>query len=172
VKPFTIYLLILAFLFIIKSPLNAKEGTLSRLDPHGQKTETLRLQDIHPQSSCMACHIQVGKKVEVAADVQQRCFACHGKLPHSGLSEHLGKDLKVLKGHLQGKLNCLSCHFPHRGALNGKKAGHQTEDFLASSFLYNPESILFDKEKYTIKREPAPMLRADCIDCHNQANMK
>lgn len=122
---------------------------LQRLNPHGPSLK-----------GCKVCHVEKQKKLELKSNIPQRCILCHGKLPHSGVVEHVGK-----KG-----VTCLSCHFPHRAA--GTPAESRLKDFKElesrSSFLKVQKeegalpSGLIEKRNFD-----TAMLRVSCTGCHS-----
>ena len=123
-----------------------------RLDPHGAQTLDFK-------KECQVCHTQKEKKLELKSNIPRRCILCHGKLPHSGVGEHIGK-----KG-----VTCLSCHFPHRAGVAGKE---RLSDFKE---LKSHDSFLkVKKEEGTLppgliekSNFDTAMLRVTCTGCHS-----
>lgn len=129
---------------------------LAQMDPHGPSTK-----------GCQVCHFKKEKKLELKSNIPQRCILCHGKLPHSGVMEHVGKKLSAVKKG-EGEVTCLSCHFPHREALKGETRLKEFKELESrSSFLKVKKgegalpSGLIEKRNFE-----TAMLRLSCTGCH------
>ncbi|MBI3018623.1 MAG: hypothetical protein HYY61_01850 [Deltaproteobacteria bacterium] len=130
-----------------------------RLDPHGSKTMNLKKFSLLKQNECQVCHFLKEKKVELKSNIPQRCILCHGKLPHSGVGEHIVKK----------RVTCLNCHFPHRAALASESRLQDFKELESrSSFLKVQKeedtlpSGLIEKSNFD-----SAMLRVTCTGCHS-----
>jgi len=131
----------IAFVLFVNSE-NA--GADSRLDPHGDSQISLVDQKKLGPSKCTVCHIPKTFKLKPGAE--SSCTNCHSPGPHSGAPEHM-----KLK-----KINCLSCHYPHRS----QERKHQDP-----SFVFQPQNYkLIDKMK--IESNQSVVLKKQCVDCH------
>ena len=117
-----------------------------RLDPHGSREVDHRTLKIKENRACTVCHYDNLKRKE---SVETSCQNCHNKAPHSGVAEHLGKT------HGVEKINCLSCHVPHR-------YGSKESD---SGGFFKDDSRLM-KEILEVRNHNASMLRRTCVECH------
>lgn len=87
------------------STVNAVLAEEQRLDPHGPAQAELRELSLTEHTECRVCHVvERTGKLGLKPGSASSCFACHGKQPHSGTEEHT----------VPGKVDCLSCHLPHR----------------------------------------------------------
>ena len=152
---------------------NLEKLDLKRLDPHGQQSDKLKEIDIFKRTECLSCHQMIGKTIVIKEKLVNRCQKCHNRMPHSGLAEHMGQPLSYLKIGLKGKLNCLSCHRPHRATLGEKDRSSHYQRF-------NRVSTFVKKRKRELRKLPAelyrsnstlPMLKRFCIDCHKGSNL-
>jgi len=150
------------------------ELILKRLDPHGKQDEILSEVDLNERSECRRCHGMVKGKITIKEKLVHRCQKCHNRMPHSGLSEHMGEPLESLKIGLKGKLNCLSCHRPHR--VTPEEMGDRTPKYQR----FDEVNFLVKKRKSKNSLLPAglyrtraqyPMLKRFCTDCHKKGNL-
>ena len=160
--------------------MSEDEFSLERLDPHGSSLSSLKSISLKKNTECKICHLEMGKEFKLKPNIQQRCVSCHNKLPHSGVKEHLGKNLKNLNIGLSGSLECLSCHRPHRAGLNReelKKYEHHKRSRL-SEIEGGPSFLKIEKEKIKLpfglieRRRSEVMLRRMCTDCHQWGEKK
>ena len=128
----------------------------TRLDPHGFKDWNLYSKSPRTEKACLVCHVAGVSRWKVQLDVTDRCTDCHNKNNHSGIKEHWNKE------HQNNKIDCFSCHRPHRALLNGEKE-IQTY-FDKSYFNVGTHHQLNSKVHY--ERSSAPMLKRTCQDCH------
>ena len=146
----------------------AQFSKLERLDPHGLKTLDLKTVILSRQKECQVCHVQKGKKRELKSNIPHRCILCHGKLPHSGAGEHVGKKLSRVQKGAPGEVTCLSCHFPHRAVLTGEERVLEFRELKAHASFLNvkkeegalPPGLI---EKSNVE---TAMLRTSCTGCH------
>lgn len=161
--------LLIILIFIFSSSLFG----FGRLDPHGKKKSKTNYKQIAKTPECKVCHEYSRRKRKyiLIKNVSGSCNACHNKKPHAGMVEHTGKDLKKLRIGLKGKINCLSCHRPHRVALS-KKQNSDFEDTMgepAFIFLSREQSNNRDWES---RKSIYPMLRRSCKHCHTKENLR
>ena len=161
-----IFALFICLLFSSQSA----QAQYKRLDPHGAADINLYKQNSNLDNGCLICHFQkkVGKsfKLKLVPDVEQSCFACHNKMPHSGLVEHFGKDLAKLKIGLTGKVTCLSCHRPHRSTLKKGDLKSKITAKKSRSFIFRKDRKNKLKSGFVQAANRTLMMRKDCIDCH------
>lgn len=132
---------------------------LRRLDPHGVKKTDLKSLSLSKNTECRVCHFETEGHIGLKPRVETTCSSCHGKAPHAGVAEHLGKDLEKLKLGLSGTVTCLSCHQPHRW---GSKDHDLTRTFLGS------RQELWDLSELFVERPHAnAMLKRICTECHS-----
>src|SRR6185436_15250644 len=105
----------------------------------------------------------------------ETCLGCHSESEHTGVLEHVGKDVPkdaaTLPVDEHGKIACFTCHDPHpQGVLPGRTvyksaASPTTRAFIAARSW--PSSVE--------RREPseafggllrAPMAEEGCVVCH------
>jgi len=122
-----------------------------RLDPHGFKSWDLSKVDSKKEKECLVCHLATGKSWKLQIDVADRCTDCHNKATHSGILEHK-----------KAKVDCLSCHRPHRALLPG--TSEVQTYFEKSYFNVGTHHKLNNKVHY--ERSSMPMLKKSCSDCH------
>ena len=127
-----------------------KESELERLDPHGGKELNLKSVVLSEHPECKVCHRVKEEKIVLNSDIPRRCALCHNSFPHSGVVEHRGKAL------------CIDCHRPHRAIL--EKAALVESPSSPSFHISKPEPLL--PEGLVIKKNPDPMLRKNCRECH------
>jgi len=129
----------------------AKKFQLVRLDPHGKQGVALSVARLNSNSECMVCHINSKSKHKTRAtysNISTRCTACHNKSPHSGLKEHVGRDLSKLKVGLNGKVDCMGCHRPHREKTASDKnllGGKLGFTYWAFIYLHKKRAYRFEK---------------------------
>jgi len=143
---------------------------LRRLDPHGKESDVLSSMTLKANEGCKVCHNMLEKKMVTKNNIDRICKACHNKIPNSGLNEHQGKDLAVLKGKMKGKIDCMTCHRPHRAFLSALEKQEEPQ-FLPPSFLTDKlkyDSILKD---FIWRPSKIPMLHTGCTDCHNENDL-
>lgn len=121
-----------------------------RLDPHGTHEMAINRATFLAHSECRTCHVDLGTMVGVRSDVQNVCVSCHGNSPHSGAAEHL-----------KHKLNCLSCHLPHRA---DKPAPWPEIEESAKQFVPDVHREL--PPELIVKSHPKPRIRKSCKECH------
>ncbi|MBI2609271.1 MAG: cytochrome c3 family protein [Deltaproteobacteria bacterium] len=154
---------------------------LERLNPHGSQKNDLKKMSLDRHAECKACHYKKGKDFQLRPYMQQRCTSCHNSFPHSGVVEHIGKNLSKLKGvELTGKVECLSCHRPHRALLENtsskKYLRHQHSNLDDIEGL--PSFLKIQKEEQKLpqglveRTETEVMLRRTCTDCHKWGDKK
>ncbi len=144
------------------------QAKFERLDPHGSKTADLKKMILVNHKECQVCHLQKEKKGELKSNIPGRCILCHGKRPHSGAGEHVGKSLRPVKKEASGEVTCLSCHFAHRARLPQEERPADFEELIShASFLKVkrekgtlPSGLI---EKYNFE---TAMLRVSCAGCH------
>jgi len=118
-----------------------------RLNPHGEASVDIKSVNIKTQKACTVCHMESGK---LKPNSESSCTNCHNKAPHSGIAEHLGKSFG------KEKINCLSCHSPHRfGSLQGEP------DVFFKDRLNLPRT-----EGLEIRSRTESMLKRSCTECH------
>lgn len=128
---------------------------LKRLDPHG----TIDM-DFTPQNQCQACHIiKKDGGFDKKANIETLCFGCHGRLPHSGVLEHMGDG----KGNEGAGLNCLSCHRPHRGKMDGNAPTALPRSKIVKVTRQNLSAGLVDSPSTS---SAGAMLDHPCTECH------
>jgi len=167
------------FLFLLVALLCSRaisaEKEFKRLDPHGKDGIDLKNISLKKNTNCLVCHntSQKSGKIITLSNIPERCISCHNKLPHSGLAEHLGKDLAPLRAGLKGKIDCLSCHRPHRSKLTVKKFKKPEELFhrKEQSFVLKKRRALSLPKGLIETRTENPMLEKNCLDCHRMENM-
>lgn len=142
----------LALISLLLAGLSLNADRLKRLDPHGAADLDLKAKvDLKKRSECTACHSSGKQGLTLKADAENSCVGCHGKGPHSGTAEHMGR---VHKGQL---LNCLSCHSPHRA---DQKSWDKPLGFFA-------QPVTPDAPKgFSKSVNPRPMLKKTCTECH------
>ena len=140
-----------------------------RLDPHGSKSVELKTMVLLKHQECQVCHFQKEKKIELKSNIPRRCILCHGKLPHSGAGEHVGKNLSRVQKNATGEVTCLSCHFSHRAALAEEKRLSDFKELTSyASFLKVKKEKgalplgLIEKNNFD-----TAMLRMTCTECHS-----
>lgn len=160
-------------LCLILLPLNifSAEFTYTRLDPHGKIDDSLTPSLVKEKSECRSCHTIHENVLKTKSDINKRCIKCHNEKPHSGLTEHLGKDLRTLKIGLKGKINCLSCHRSHRNLPPDSKLSPKLLVASAESFLYRRRHSVELRNDQEEKRSGVPMLSRRCTDCHTEKNL-
>ncbi|MBT3980871.1 MAG: hypothetical protein HOE90_05915 [Bacteriovoracaceae bacterium] len=166
----------LIFLILLIFPLalgakTAKKFQLVRLDPHGELGVALSTSRLNSNSECMVCHISSDSTTKASAiysNISIRCTACHNKSPHSGLKEHLGRELSNLKLGLKGKIDCISCHRSHREktASDKKLLGKNLDSPKGASFIYTKKEPIALKKGKIARRSRFPMLKRTCVNCH------
>lgn len=132
-----------------------------RLDPHGPVEIDFKkpAQDGKAPSECKVCH-QSGAgrwpgKVDVKPDVGGSCASCHGKSPHGGVAEHMGREWR-------GKaIGCLDCHSPHR---HGSKNDVGEPSALIRAAIPNLPST--DYAEFKDRPAARQMLVKTCVECH------
>jgi hypothetical protein len=120
-----------------------------RLDPHGQKSQALNIQEVDRNAGCKICHIISSGRLESKPATPEMCSNCHNQFPHSGIKEH--------QQHKSENITCLSCHEVHRtkGKLHPEGSG------IFESLMASPLST-----EVQVKHHPDAMLRKTCTDCH------
>lgn len=149
-----------------------KESELQRLDPHGSFVIDLHGVSLGQYPVCKICHVEKEKKWELKGDIYAKCVACHNPLSHSGLVEHLDKDLSGVG--LEGKVTCLSCHRPHRALLKMTLSKALTRDPFLTGFkeIEEPSFLKLKKDSVALspglvdKPKPDAMIERVCVDCH------
>lgn len=154
---------------------------LERLNPHGSQKNDLKKISIDRHTECKVCHYKKGKDFQLKPYIQQKCISCHNSFPHSGVMEHVGKNLSKLKGAgLTGKVECLSCHRPHRALLDNavsKKYARHLHSHL-DDIEGTPSFLHIKKEEKKLpqglieRSESEVMLRRTCADCHQWGDKK
>ena len=147
-----------------------------QLDPHGSQKNELKNMSIDRHTECKVCHYRNKKEKDILLKphMQQRCVSCHNPYPHSGVMEHIGKNLSRLKVGLKGEVLCLSCHHPHRALLDDaaqQRYERHTHSQL-SDIQGTPSFLQIKKEERKLppglveRSKPDVMLRRTCTDCH------
>ncbi len=160
----------LLWIVLFSTPLLAapNPSPFKRLDPHGSPHTQLKNPALFQKKECKSCHLFQNQKLTLKKTTTSLCRACHNRKPHSGLTEHLGKDLSLLphaKQHnLTGKIDCLSCHRPHRAWIN-QTTPRLPDRKKSPSFLYQKSSFKLPKGLVE-KRNNTPMLYRKCTFCH------
>ena len=179
------YFLIISIILLSSNTFPKK---FKRLDPHGNKGINLMHKTLNVDSTCMICHTtknQKGQKKKLfdykgkkftlslftLPNIIARCGTCHSKMPHSGLSEHLGEELSKLKIGLDGKIDCLSCHRPHRAKLISKQDRIAMREKAQRPFVFIKRGNLKLPKNFVERRNSAAMIRRDCIDCHTKDSL-
>ncbi|MBL6988614.1 MAG: cytochrome c3 family protein [Bacteriovoracaceae bacterium] len=148
---------------------SAYGNSSGRLDPHGKKEIT---SVNFNQVTCSICH-EENKLHTVSAKIISHCQTCHNKSPHSGLKEHLGKDLTKLNIGIKGNLNCLSCHRPHRFVIKDKKQHKLIKSNKSPSLILRQKWTKEElADNFIVKENKTPMLRRSCSDCHTKENLQ
>src|SRR3989338_1036278 len=181
---------ILSFIFVLIwvcvpafSKLKIDLSKLKRVDPHGTEDMSLEAVHIKKQKKCKTCHfIQKNlflKKddLKLKPNMEKRCVSCHSQAPHSGVLEHMGKNLSKLGIGLQGELYCGSCHRAHRAYL--PKEVKAVLEQKSTNDKKGLEGISGAPEYLTVKKEskklpdtveerhtPHAMILRTCKDCH------
>jgi len=131
-------------------------GKLKRLDPHGARNAILKNLSISDTPGCIVCHTQAkGGKVTVKTEPENTCPSCHGRLPHSGVMEHMGDTPGGGAG-----LNCLSCHRAHRAT--STPAEPQKPSFIR----LNPSATQLPAH-LVLREAKNPLLDHPCSECHD-----
>ena len=147
---FILYCLLLLPSWTFSAP--PQETELQRLDPHGSKGLNLKSATLDKHGECKVCHRTHEKKLILNPSIPKRCVLCHNRYPHSGVIEH------------EQRVTCLGCHRSHRALLAG-----ETQKTLPS--VKNP-SFHIEKPSLTLpegwieRKNPDPMLRKVCQECH------
>lgn len=130
---------------------------LKRLDPHGAPDADLKKIDINVQTQCKVCHFGKGAgKIGTKPEPENLCAACHGRLLHGGLVEHMGEEPGGGAG-----LNCLSCHRPHRATLDGSQPTTPKSQSVLKLNTPNLPEGLIEQSK------PGVMIDHPCSECHS-----
>jgi hypothetical protein len=135
---------------------------------------------IRSTGACIECHTRVPKPDEHAADYflvdppSETCLGCHSESEHTGVLEHVGKDLPegvALPADENGKIACMTCHDPHpQGVLPGRTV-HKSEASAGTRAFIATRSWPASVER----RDPseafggllrAPMGQRECSICH------
>lgn len=152
---------------------------LNRLDPHGKANENLSKVKPASRSECYVCHSPEKAKHLKRGLTYMYCASCHNKTPHSGITEHRGQSLGKLKIGLKGKINCLSCHRPHRAFTKKEQAWLNRQGLNTGSFSSSHQSILSTKKSdanlpkhLTDLPSREPMLIRRCDSCHTKENLR
>ena len=149
---------------------------LKQFNPHGSPKNELKKMSIDRHTECKVCHYknQGEKDIQLKPYMQQRCVACHNPYPHSGVMEHVGQKLSKLKTGLKGKLECLSCHYPHRALLDSDTQKRYDRHALShlDEIQGTPSFLQIQKRERKLppglveRSRPDVMLRRTCTDCH------
>jgi predicted CXXCH cytochrome family protein len=155
-------------IFLYYSPALAQNDfVLKRLDPHGEYGIDLQSMSLAKNPKCRNCHPEKKGKVTLKTNVDELCTSCHNSYPHSGLIEHMGKDLTKLKiPGLNDKIGCLSCHRAHRSPLNKQEMQANLIQKKSASFLYKPVSRNELPFGLNERKSKEYMLKNDCLYCH------
>lgn len=153
---------------------------LKRLDPHGAYDSQLKTMSLDRHAECKVCHEKKGKHLELKPNMQRRCILCHNGFPHSGVVEHLGRNLGRLKAGLQGEVECLSCHHPHRAVMDNAeiKKNERREQSHLNEIQGVPSFLKIEKDQRKIpegliERSNAQVrLKRVCTDCHTWGRNK
>jgi hypothetical protein len=141
---------------IVASATFAADPTNSRLDPHGSPEIIFTLETMSHVKNCKICHqVKAGGRQAHILPSEQTCVLCHSKAPHSGAAEHMGRTFKEAGPGESSKIDCITCHAPHRDGLNFKMG---SADFLKRTDL----SI----KGFYQHSSPYPLLKRTCVDCH------
>ncbi|MCM2278430.1 MAG: hypothetical protein NDJ89_10180 [Oligoflexia bacterium] len=136
--------------FLGLAPASAE---LTRLDPHGTRSAALAAIAPGSLNECKVCHVGTSGWKTLKPEVSGSCSSCHGRTPHSGVAEHVGRDYRG------AKLDCLSCHSPHRAD------GHEAP--ASGGSLVSPERKDLDPAQMVQKPASFAMLRRNCQECHS-----
>jgi len=163
--------------------------TFKRLDPHGSPEMNLMHASVQAENMCLICHsYDTGKKGEdirtfeynghkmvfsltTLPNAIERCSSCHSGMPHSGLVEHLGADLSKLKIGVKGKVDCLSCHRPHRAKIVTEEDKRKIAVRAKVPFVFKKRGNLTLPAGMIERRNSTAMLRRECVDCHTKDNL-
>lgn len=154
------------------SAMPIDESRLQRLDPHGSSGIDLHRVSLGQYPACKICHVEKEKKLELTGNIYAKCLSCHNPFSHSGLMEHLDKDLSGVG--LEGKVTCLSCHRPHRALLEMTLSKALTRDPFLTGFkeIKEPSFLKLKKDSVSLppglvdKPKPDAMIERACVDCH------
>ena len=162
----SILILFLVFFPIYSFPaLRVDLTQLQRVDPHGDKEMDLKNVELKKHTACQSCHYLIDHTAHLKPEIHQRCVSCHGESPHSGVLEHIGKDLSRLSVGLKGKVVCHSCHRPHRAGLTLDE--NKLDKIIgASSFLKVKKDPLTLKKGLIEQQNTGTFLRRTCTECH------
>lgn len=143
-------MILYAFLIFTHFAFAADSG---RVDPHGSKEIKLeQMADLKAHKECTTCHLQEGKRITLKPNAKTSCSNCHNKAPHSGVVEHMDKLYKLASS--SERIDCLSCHSPHR--VEGKVWENPSGFFKSLA----PTTDL------PVRSNSNAMIKRTCTECH------
>ncbi|HAR41730.1 MAG TPA: hypothetical protein DCS07_03735 [Bdellovibrionales bacterium] len=171
---FLIPLLLMAFALMARAEAPVKQtpgkpvatAKLQRLDPHGAPDSALKTMKLAEHPECLVCHINAAGKLSTKPEPEALCAGCHGRLPHSGVVEHMGEEPGGGAG-----LNCLGCHRPHRAAAEGSTITERKPSPLIRTHLPEnlPKGLIENRYTRDNKGHTAgdAMVDHPCSECHS-----
>jgi len=141
-------------LILVFVSLSTSSWSMGRLDPHGRPNEDYRTVSLKQNTGCMVCH-ELGKKgeIKVSDGAGERCNACHGQLPHSGIKEHAAKGI-----------GCIMCHRPHRFAID--QSQKDSDEFVKQRSFIAKKATRQLPDNLEDRKSEHPMIQMTCVTCH------